>query len=111
VSVLAWMETIRRGFGEVRRPPVRRAPPSTKTMTGPYVLLWDYLEHRHANTVVLTFGEIEDLLGFSLPDQASRQREWWTDAAASEHSDAWMLASRSALPNLLARTVVFERAA
>ncbi len=83
-------------------------------MTGKYRLLYDYLEHRHANTVVLTFSEIEDLLGFRLPEQARGQREWWTEAdasiAAAPHSDAWILASRTAVPNLVAQTVVFDRA-
>ena len=83
-------------------------------MTGKYVLLYEYLEHRHADTVVLTFAEVEDLLGFPLPDPARHHREWWTDADSSEaagpHSDAWILAHRTAVPNLMAQTVVFDRA-
>ena len=39
-------------------------------MPGKYKLLYQYLEHRYANTVVLTFAQIEDLLGFTLPDSA-----------------------------------------
>jgi hypothetical protein len=84
-------------------------------MSGQYLLLYNYLENRYANTVVLTFAEIEDLLGFSLPDQARLQQEWWTnaevDVAGRNHSDSWILASRTAMPNMLAKTVVFERAA
>ena len=84
-------------------------------MSGKYVLLYKYLENRYANMVVLTFAEIEDLLGFALPAQARLDRAWWTDADrnAAEHnySDSWKLASRTAVPNLLARTVAFERAA
>ncbi len=49
-------------------------------MTGQYLLLYRYLANRYANTVVLTFAEIEDLLGFALPDQARLHQEWWTDA-------------------------------
>jgi hypothetical protein len=89
--------------------------PPGRVMSGKYVLLYKYLENRYANTVVLTFKEIEDLLGFTLPDQARLHQEWWTDAAAgvagANYSDSWILASRTAIPNLLARTVVFERAA
>ena len=84
-------------------------------MSGTYLLLYKYLENRYADTVVLTFAEIEDLLGFTLPDQARLHREWWTDAetktAGPNYSDSWILASRTAMPNLLARTVVFQRAA
>ena len=91
--------------------PVR---PPGRVMSGKYVLLYKYLENRYANTVVLTFAEIEDLLGFALPDQARLHLEWWTNAetnAGPNYSDSWRLASRTATPNLLARTVVFERAA
>ncbi len=84
-------------------------------MTGQYLLLYRYLEGRYATTVVLTFAEIEDLLGFALPDQARLHQEWWTDSETNRHeanySDSWILASRTAVPNLVARTVVFERAA
>ena len=84
-----------------------------QTMTGKYALLYEYLEHRYANRVVLTFAQIEDVVGFPLPDQARLQREWWTDTrapdAASSYADAWRLASRTAVPNLLARIVTFDR--
>ena len=71
-------------------------------MSGTYVLLYKYLENRYADTVVLTFAEIEDLLGFALPEQARLQREWWTPAetdAGSNYSDSWVLASRTAVPS------------
>jgi hypothetical protein len=79
-----------------------------------YLSLHKYLEDRYANTVVLTFAEIEDLLGFTLPDPARFQLEWWANAGADSpptaQSRSWTQASRTARPNLLARTVVFERA-
>jgi hypothetical protein len=92
---------------EVVAEPVK---PRGRIMSGKYLLLYNYLENRYANTVVLTFAEIEDLLGFALPDQARLHREWWTSADISNYSDSWMLASRTATPNLLAHTVAFERA-
>jgi hypothetical protein len=84
-----------------------------RPMTGQYLLLYNYLENRYADTVVLTFSEIEDLLGFPLPEQARQQREWWLDAqtgAGANHADSWILASRTAIPDLKAKTVMFERA-
>jgi hypothetical protein len=91
------------------------AKPAGRAMTGRYLLLYKYLENRYANMVVLTFAEIEDLLGFALPDQARLRQEWWTDretpGADPNHADSWMLASRTAKPNMLAKTVAFERAA
>jgi hypothetical protein len=60
--------------------------------------------------VVLTFGEIEDLLGSALPAAARLHTTFWTDAAGSAGlSDAWIRAERTALPNLSAGTVRFER--
>jgi hypothetical protein len=72
------------------------------------------LRDRYANTVVLTFAEIEDLLGFTLPDLARLEGKWWADADAggvpSAQSRSWTQASRTVKPNLLAQTVVFDRA-
>jgi len=80
----------------------------------PYRPLHAYLHGRFADCVVLTFGEIEDLLGFALPDPARAQQEWWANDGAknsgpSPQSRAWTQASRTAKPNLFARTVLFER--
>jgi hypothetical protein len=76
-----------------------------------YLSLSTYLEHRYATTVVLTFEQVEALLGFALPASASTEPGWWTMAAAPahRHSAAWTEAGRTATPNLLARTVTFER--
>jgi hypothetical protein len=71
-----------------------------------------YLRDRYAECVVLTFGEIEDLLGSALPAAARLHTTWWTDAAESDAtslSHAWVKANRSALPNLLAGNVRFDR--
>lgn len=80
---------------------------------GEYELLHKYLRDRYANRIVLTFSEIEDLLGFSLPDPARLQFAWWAGgdfaADASHQSLAWMLAGRTATVNLPAQIVVFER--
>ena len=85
-----------------------------RVMSGKYLLLYKYLRNRYADTVVLTFGQIESLLGFALPDQARLNQQWWTNAEATaaetNYSDSWILASRIATPNLLAQTVAFERA-
>jgi hypothetical protein len=88
--------------------PRRCAPPSQ------YVSLFNYLDGRYADRVVLTFGQIEDLLGFSLPDPARLSADWWTNpdpnTTLPRLADTWLLANRTAQPNLIALTVVFERA-
>jgi hypothetical protein len=82
---------------------------------GVYQPLYKYLQNRYATTVVLKFSEIEDILGFALPAIARTDREWWTVAdsntAAGAYDGAWMSAKRTAVPNFLAGTVVFERRA
>lgn len=87
-----------------------------RAVSGKYRLLYKYLAYRYANTVVLTFAQIEDLLGFALPEEVSLHGEWWTDVetavpGAPRHSDSWILANRTARPNPLARVVVFEHVA
>jgi hypothetical protein len=97
------------------QPEPQSAKSKRSAMAGKYELLYTYLENRFANTVVLTFAEIEDLLGFTLPDTARLREDWWTSpdpsAPRPRFSDSWILANRTARPNLQALTVVFDRAA
>jgi hypothetical protein len=62
----------------------------------------------------LSRQQIEALLGFTLPESARTSDIWWTVATEApskdRHSDAWVLASRTAVPNLAARIVTFDRA-
>jgi hypothetical protein len=78
-----------------------------------YLPLHKYLTERYSDTVVLKLGEIEDLLGASLPPDAHRIAGWWDTADAidqqSLQSRAWTQADRSATLNDRARTVVFDR--
>ena len=77
---------------------------------GEYRALYTYLEHRYASVVVLTFEQIEALLGFALPTHARTELEWWTNTVdAQRHSAAWTEAGRTAAPNLGAGTITFER--
>jgi hypothetical protein len=85
--------------------PVER---STSQVPAEYLSLYTYLEHRYASTVVLTFEQMEALLGFALPASACTERDWWTEHT-QRHATAWMGAGRTATPNLSARTVTFER--
>ena len=75
--------------------------------------LYRYLENRFADKVVLTFSQIEDLLGCVLPDLARLRADWWANpepnAVPSAQSRSWIKASRTATPNLRAQSVAFER--
>ena len=90
-----------------------KVPGRAAKVPSKYVSLHKYLANRYADSVVLTFAQLEDLMGCPLPDSARAQQEWWTStdrgADQSSWADAWILAGRTAQPNLLARTVTFER--
>ena len=111
--MLAWMKR-RQSMAETSQPEPAAPNRQRSAMAGKYVQLYTYLENRFADTVVLTFAEIEDLLGFTLPDLARLREDWWTspdpNTAKPRFSDSWILANRTARPNLQALTVVFERA-
>lgn len=93
------------------RPDVDTIQEPTPSVPAEWLSLYTYLQQRYASTVVLTFGQMEMLLGRALPEAARTDRNWWTDAAppVSRCSQAWTAARRTATPNLLAQTVVFER--
>jgi hypothetical protein len=83
---------------------------STPRVPGEYRSLYTYLERRYASVVVLTFEQIEALLGFPLPGSARTELEWWSDIVDPQrHSSAWTGAGRTAAPNLGAGTITFER--
>jgi hypothetical protein len=89
-----------------------RAERGPSTVRPEYRSLHKYLRDRYAQTVVLTFAQIEDLLGAALPEDARLRAGWWTDQGTddtSPQSQAWLAANRSAVPNLRARIVTFER--
>lgn len=83
------------------------------TKAGKYEGLHQYLVERYASSVVLTFAQIEDLIGFPLAEAARLQSDWWSndEKAGPQHvqSKAWIKAKRTATVNLGARTVLFER--
>jgi len=86
------------------RPPV--------SVPAEYLSLHKYLDERYADSVVLSFRQIEDLLGFALPDPARQQSEWWSTTRGttpSAQSRCWTEARRTAVPNLGAQNVLFER--
>ena len=92
---------------------VRFGPPNEVKPPIPaaYMPLYTYLDRRYAATVVLTFEQIEALLGFAPPPSAFADAEWWTHSqeATDRHSAAWTAARRSAAPQLSARIVALER--
>jgi hypothetical protein len=113
-TLLQWV-----GLRSPRSAPVPQRPTrifaverTAPRVPGEYLALYTYLENRYASVVVLTFEQIEALVGFALPTAARTERDWWADVALTQrHSAAWTGAGRTATPNLPSRTVTFERPA
>ena len=82
-------------------------------MPGTYKSLYQYLDDRRERGGPDVRSNRRPL-GFTLPDSARVHQEWWANKDPNDipppHSRSWTLASRTATPNLQARTVVFERA-
>jgi hypothetical protein len=105
-----WRRRHGRGPGQdaVTLPPVAARPVTHGKDEG----LYRYLHTRYASAVVLTFAEIEALQGFPLADAARADRAWWASEPGGprpSQPSAWTRSGRTAVVNLGARTVLFER--
>ena len=89
--------------------------PATGAHASDYRLLHAYLRGRAADRLVLTFGEIEDLIGSPLPAAARQDTQWWdtpdSSAPKSPQADCWIQASRTATVTMASQRVLFERIA
>jgi len=108
--MLAWLK--RRARREETDAPISRpAAPHDHGLSQAYLSLHNYLANRYSNIVVLTFAQVEDLLGTRLPAAARQDPAWWNsdDQHNFGHSNSWRLAKRTAVANLKSKTVTFER--
>ena len=108
--LLDWKKRSKMGLGRLG---AAEPAQDTGSSAGEYRPLHKYLRDRFANRIVMTFAEVEDLLGFPLPEAARLQADWWGGGAApaarqSAQADSWTLAGRTATVNLSASIVVFE---
>ena len=55
-----------------------------------YQKLTDYLQNRNQKEILLTFAEIEEILGFSLDASAFQYKEFWANCTASTKAYSWM---------------------
>jgi hypothetical protein len=56
---------------------------------GKYSPLKDYLRAAEDDEIELSFSEIEEILGFTLPSSAHKYSAWWSNGGQS-HSHAWL---------------------
>lgn len=78
---------------------------------GKYAPLYRHLAKQPGNAWPTTFGEIEKLLGFSLPDSARLYRPWWanqSERGGHSHAMAWEMAGwKTSKVDMVDETVVF----
>ena len=108
-----WISRVRRTAGPQgeHQLSVAAVPPVKPPVPAQYLALYTYLEHRYASMVVLSFEQMESLLGWALPESARTRIDWWSGdvITVDRHSDSWTAAHRTATPNLAAGNVAFER--
>lgn len=59
---------------------------------GRYSLLAEFLSLSVQDEVILTFRQIELIIGDKLPESARTHNAWWSNATTSHpHADTWLL--------------------
>ena len=80
---------------------------------GKYAPLFDHLEQLRGTEWPATFGEIEKILGFSLPDSARIHRPWWAnqgERGGHSHALAWEMAGwKTTQVDMAGERVVFVK--
>jgi hypothetical protein len=74
-----------------------------------YFLLGQYLQKSGKFSEFLTFAEIENILGGSLPPSASGHRPWWGNCIQNHQAKSWMNAGWRVGSVISGEGVVFER--
>jgi hypothetical protein len=57
---------------------------------GKYHNLQKYLKTIKKTEILLSYHEIENILGFSLPPSAYKHHAWWSNDQSHSHSQSWM---------------------
>lgn len=65
------------------------AEPNQAGKHGKYSKLYSYLRERGEKSMEMTFGELEEVLGFKLPKSAYTYSAWWANGGHS-HALTWM---------------------
>ena len=79
---------------------------------GKYVNLYKFLngKEKKVQVVTLTFLEIEEILGFTLPDSAFKYTaQWWANDETHVQAHAWSEAGWKAFPQKNGKHIAFMR--
>jgi len=78
---------------------------------GKYASLLQFLQRQTAQRVVMTYAEIEGILGFKLPNSAYNYTMWW-NPKGHPHCQAWLQAGfnvADVAESIRTKIVTFER--
>ena len=76
---------------------------------GKYASLHRHLTALTADSWRASFRQVEEILGFRLPDSARLYPAWWSNGSAHSHALAWEAAGFRARPQVSKGVIVFER--
>jgi len=86
------LESVEAKLIRTLKPPWNKSSPSPSGgksgYSGKYKKIGEYLSGLSDNRVTLTFEDVEEILGFSLPSSANNHRPWWANGG-HPHSRAW----------------------
>ncbi|MFP7442927.1 hypothetical protein SFC50_04410 [Bacillus infantis] len=72
-----------------------------------YDPLHQFLRINNSTRIILTFSEIETVLGFTLPMSAYKYAAWWDGASQHTQAYSWTEAGYKANPRLNEKKVEF----
>jgi hypothetical protein len=72
-----------------------------------YEPLFRFLRSKDLDHIVMTFSEVESVLGFTLPISASKYIAWWDGASQHSQAYSWTEAGFKAKPRLREKKVEF----
>lgn len=80
-------------------------------MSRKYAALAAHLEKQNSDQIALSFAQIEEIIGFALPNSARKHGVWWSNSSSpGRHNDAWLNAGwETTKCNLKAHTISFQR--
>lgn len=75
-----------------------------------YDPLFNFLKMNNSEKIILSFDEIREILGFSLPQSAFKYHAWWDGSSQHTQSYSWTEAGFKARPILKEKKVEIGRA-
>ena len=82
----------------------------TNQVSDKYRALAEYLYERWDKKIVLSYEEIESILGFKLPPTAYKlPQSYWANTMTHSYATSWLSVGYKARINSEAKTVTFER--